>query len=192
VAASFASKTALWCPASRLSLMIAEPVSKASVGRAARMKPRLRVRHVCVAVASLAARHLFFSSPGNVDFYSHKRQCENIVQAVKASGIRVQSEPEWQVTSCGTNPSLRPLQPGAMAGSLTGRVAARRTENAGYIISIVTSDRGHAGTEGYIYCDGELPRVTGDPYRDVEAPGDLCLLRKRINRHWWAAYNNLH
>ena len=111
--------------------------------------------------------------PGKADFFVHHAEYENIVRTVKA-----------QVTL-----------PGALEKSQTigGYVVwKRRSDDGPYTITIRTADWGHLGYGGYVYADMPPARVTKDPYRTFDNPGDLPFLDRRLDMHWWTVYNNLY
>lgn len=72
------------------------------------------------------------------------------------------------------------------------QVAARREDTGRYQIALTTFDLGHFGKAGYLFSDTTPVRIDGDPYCDVEAPGDLWMLAERVGPRWWVITNHLH
>ena len=81
-------------------------------------------------------------------------------------------------------------KPGHFVKGSTKVYYARKPTNI-YTITLVTADWGHAGKAGYLYCDQVPIPTTGDPYSNVEAPGDLWMLEKQVAPHWWIISNHL-
>lgn len=56
---------------------------------------------------------------------------------------------------------------------------------------MLVQDWGHAGIRGYLYCEGQLPEIHGDPYFDVDAPGPMAQVGSHLASGWWSVYCDL-
>ena len=114
----------------------------------------------------------FWRVPGKFDFQLHRGYYNQIVREAKLLPL----PPEYKV--------------GHFVKGSTKVYYARKPTNT-YTITLVTADWGHIGMAGYLYCD-QVPTLTiGDPYSNVEAPGDLWMLEKQVAPHWWIISNHL-
>jgi hypothetical protein len=116
---------------------------------------------------------LAFGLPGFVDFLFHRSRYQAIVTAVKAL------PPPPPSTQVSTKIQMLP-------------VSYTRDPAGNYAISITTCDWGHAGCSGYLYSDGPFKPITGDPYTNIHAPGDLWTSSTQITAHWIVITCNLH
>jgi hypothetical protein len=137
---------------------------------------RKRSRLIIIAFLSVVASapimwNQYWRVPGKLDFLLHQSAYIQMVREAK------------QIPPPGEKPGH------FVKGSTT--VYYARTPSNLYTITLVTADWGHIGRAGYLYCD-QLPMpVVGDPYSNVDAPGDLWMLEKQIAPHWWVLSNHL-
>jgi hypothetical protein len=115
----------------------------------------------------------YWRVPGKVDLFLHRMEYENIVRTIKAQKIVSEERGKTQHIN-------------------NYKVWGRRSEAGQYTITIQTADWGHLGTGGYIYADTPPTQITNQPHRNIDAPGDLPFIDRRLDHHWWTAYNNLY
>lgn len=130
---------------------------------------------------------------GRVDFFLHARSYEAVVEAVKKAGLPPGGEKAFILEHPWDPSSLRELARDELLprGRERGCVGARRTRDGNYQVSILVQHWGHAGIYGYLYAEGPLPRVHGDPYSTVSAPGRMQQLGAQLAANWWEIYSNL-
>jgi hypothetical protein len=117
--------------------------------------------------------NLAWGVPGKVDFQLHHAYYDQLVREAK----RLPQPPEAKI--------------GHFAKGSTKVYYARSPANA-HTVTLVTADWGHAGMAGYLYCDQVPTPTVGDPYSNVEAPGDLWMLGEQVAPHWWIISNHLN
>ncbi|MFO8012319.1 MAG: hypothetical protein R6X20_03330 [Phycisphaerae bacterium] len=133
------------------------------------------------------------SSPGYTQFFLFGGRYREIVAAVKDAGLPPGVERHFAVEDPWDPATLRPV--GAdetpSRGKGRGHVWASRTAGGEYRVAILVEDWGHAGIFGYLYWEGPPPRIHPDAYFDVEAPGPMNLVDKRVAARWWSVHYNL-
>jgi hypothetical protein len=125
-----------------------------------------------VAVSGYVSWIVYWGVPGRIDFLRHHSRYEAIVKAMRARP---------------------PIAEGTTDFVRFGPIDAfAAPDEAGHLtITLVTADWGHLGKAGYLFTEAEPVPVEGDPYCDVDAPGDLWKLGAHVAPHWWLLSNNL-
>jgi len=133
------------------------------------------------------------SSPGYTEFLLFGGRYQEIVQAVKDAHVPSGGERHFALEHPWDPTTLRPVGPDETPGRGKGRghVWVSRTTGGEYRIAILVEDWGHAGIFGYLYWEGPAPEIHPDRYFDVDAPGPMDFVDKRVAAHWWTVYYDL-
>jgi len=116
---------------------------------------------------------LYWHIPGRLDFSLHHHRYEKVVDELKARSSH-SGEQSGQMAMYGIDAYYK------------------RLSTNHYTITLVTADWGHVGSAGYLYVDQSPVRITGDPYQNVDAPGDLWMCGRQVAPHWWVISCHLH
>lgn len=132
------------------------------------------VVYMTMALLAYQGWCLIWHVPGWVDFQMHHHEYEKTVREVKSHPPPHEGRTEYLM----------------MAGGIPAYY--KRSASGAYTITLVTADWGHLGSGGYVYFDEPPARIGNDPYRTVDAPGDLWTFEGQVRPHWWVVSNNLH
>ena len=139
---------------------------------------RRKVVFVLAAVIAVGAWYVL-RSPGTVDFRLHRAQYERIAARAKTLPTGPKGYSHYWINS---PMGAEPIGSRNRSGDMSGQVFVERSDTGKFNVSIITQDMGHLGTFGYVYAD---------------APGnsrgtrDLPSLQRRLDAHWWIAYNDM-
>jgi len=133
------------------------------------------------------------SSPGYTEFFLFGGRYRPVVKRIRYGDLRPGEERHFVLEHPWDAGSLRPFGPDETRcrGDGRGHVWASRTADGEYRVAILVEDWGHAGVFGYLYWEGEPPEIHGDSHFELEAPGPMDLVDKRVAVHWWSVYYNL-
>ena len=141
-------------------------------------KPTRRIAFFLVASAIAVligwlAWNLYWQVPGRLDYALKRKMLDQIVGTVRTKVAKTEGR---------TTPLM-------IDGT---RVFFRKDADGNYSVTIVTADWRHVGMAGYLYSENPPKRITGDSYRNVDAPGDAWMLERQVAPKWWVVSNHLY